>query len=136
MCLNVRLKMSPELKQLCILVALSLPVGLAVGLLLRKKKPNWCKNYTKSCLDRKWWLFLGGLILFIGLSAASFVSDRPYFGIFFLGFALLEAFCLVNMAFNHFPQNWELRLMRVIQLGYSRKRKTNNELSIKTEVQH
>ena len=102
--------MSPELKQLCILVALSLPVGLAVGLLLRKKKPNWCKNYTKSCLDRKWWLFLGGLILFIGLSAASFVSDRPYFGIFFLVFALLVAFCLVKYGFQSLSPELEAKI--------------------------
>lgn len=102
--------MSPELKQLCIIVAVSAPVGLAVGLLLRKKKPDWCKSYAKSCLDRKWRLFLAGLILFIGLSVASFVGDRPYFGLFFLAFALLEAFCLAKYGFRPLTPELEAKI--------------------------
>jgi hypothetical protein len=92
--------MSPELKQLCTLLGASLPIGLLIGLFLRKTEPEWCKSYTKFCLDRKWWVFLTGLLLFITLGAISFVRNRPYFGWFFTAFALLEAYCLVKFGFR------------------------------------
>jgi len=93
-------EMSPELKQLLIITAVSLPIGLLGGLFLRKRKPEWCKNYTKSCLDKKWWLFLLGLLLFCGLSASSFHGNRPYFGWFFVAFAVLEGYALVKYGFR------------------------------------
>lgn len=92
--------MSSELKQLLIIVAFSVPIGLLGGLFLRKRMPEWCKIYTKSCLDKKWWLFLLGLLLFSGLSAKSFLGNRPYFGWFFSAFALLEAYALVKYGFR------------------------------------
>jgi hypothetical protein len=92
--------MSPELKQLLIIVAVVVPIGLLGGLFLRKRKPEWCKIYTKSCLDKKWWLFLLGLLLFSGLSAKSFLGNRPYFGWIFAAFAVLEAYALVRYGFR------------------------------------
>ena len=92
--------MSPELKQLCTIVTISLPIGLIAGLFLRKRKPEWCKTYTKSYLNKKWWLLLVVLVFFGIMSVKSFVGDRQYFGLFYLAGAVLEAFALVRYGFR------------------------------------
>lgn len=86
--------MNEDLIELGKIVGIAAPMGLLLGIVLRKRFPEWCKSWTKFCLDKKWKLFLFGTLLFSGLAAMSFSMGHPYFGWFFVGFTLLEFWAL------------------------------------------
>ena len=86
--------MTEEMITLLIMLATCAPIGLLVGIAIRKTRPSWCKSYAKFCMNRKWWLFLFGIVLFLGAAVMSFAEGRPYFGLFFLLFVCLETFVL------------------------------------------
>ena len=92
--------MTEEFKMLVIILVICIPIGLFIGIAIRKSRPMWCKSYVKFVLNGRWWLFAYGLILFIGLSIMSFVQNRPYFGTLFVLFALLEALALFRFGFK------------------------------------
>lgn len=117
--------MNPELKQLLIMIAVCVPIGLLAGVLLRKTSPKACQSYTKFCLNRKWWFFLLGLLMFFALSVMSFVTDRSYNGYLFVAFAALQAFCPIKYGFKPLSTEWNRRLMLAIQLKYFRKHHQN-----------
>ncbi len=56
--------MSDELRTLLLTLAVAIPIGLAVGIVLRKLRPDSCKRYAKFCLDAQWKLFAFGFLLF------------------------------------------------------------------------
>jgi len=74
--------MNPELKQLLVIAAISIPVGLIIGFILRKTIPNLCKTYIKSCYDRKWWVFAIFLAVFVGWSLISYIGGAALFWIY------------------------------------------------------
>ena len=92
--------MPEELKTLLIILATCLPIGLFVGIAIRKLAPSWCKSYAKFCMSGRWWVYAFGLLLFTGLSIISFVDDRFYFGVGFTLFACAEAFGLFAWGFK------------------------------------
>ena len=92
--------MAAELCLLLIIVAISTPIGVLAGIATRKIRPNWCKSWTKYCLNGKWWIFAFGIVLFLGCSIMSFVQGHPYFGIFFALFIPLETFALIKHGFK------------------------------------
>jgi hypothetical protein len=92
--------MTEELKVLCIILVTCVPVGLVIGVVVRKLRPDWCKSYAKYCMNGKWWIFAFGVFLFAGSSIMSFVQNRPYFGILFMLFAFGEAVALFAFGFK------------------------------------
>ena len=82
-----------------VLVAV-IPASLLFAVFIRRTRPSWCKSYVKFCLDRKWPLFAFGLFMFLGFSIMSFSQGYRYFGILFLLFVGLQAFCLLKYGFN------------------------------------
>ena len=104
------LEMNPELMLLFAIIGISVPLGLLGGYILRKRSPNACKKWTKFCLDGKWWLFLWGVILFLGLAALSFSANKPYFGALFLLGMILEAVCLVTHGFKRLSPDLEAEI--------------------------
>jgi ATP-dependent Clp protease protease subunit len=102
--------MSEDLKALLTIIAISLPVGLTIGIALRKLKPNWCKKYAKFCLNRQWKVFFLGVVLFGVISIHCFVINWFYFGIFFLLACLLEAFALINWGFKSLTPEMKKRI--------------------------
>ena len=92
--------MTDELKTLFTTLAVSLPVGLLIGIVLRKFTPGGCKRYAKLCRNKQWPVFTFGAILFAVLAVGSFLKTNPYFGAFFTAFCLLELFCLFAFGFR------------------------------------
>jgi len=92
--------MSDELRTLLLIVAVSLPAGLVVGIALRKFFPDGCKWYAKFCLNRQWKLFAFGALFFGVMGTGSFLLSRPYFGIFFMAFCLFELYGLFAYGFK------------------------------------
>jgi hypothetical protein len=101
---------SEELRFLLLILAVCVPVGLAIGIVLRKFKPRWCKSYAKACLNRKWWLFALGVVLFATLSVTQFLIGRTSFAVFFLLFAILELFALFAYGFKRLTPEMEKRI--------------------------
>ena len=108
--MSVANKMDPESKRMLAIFGFCVLGGSLVGIILRKTAPDLCKSYTKSCLNRKWWLFLIGLILFSAMSVISFVTNRPYHGCILGAFALLEALCFVKYGFHHLSPEMEAKI--------------------------
>lgn len=102
--------MNEELQTLLIIASVSLPVGLALGLVARKRFPESCKRYAKFCLDRKWKLFAFGAVLFGVLAALSFLNNRVYFGWFFIAFAGLDLWVLFTSGFKPLSKEMEERI--------------------------
>lgn len=101
---------SGELSELLTALLISAPIGLVIGVVLRRAKPEWCKSYAKFCLDRKWWLFAPGALFFLVLSITNFVQGRHYFGTFFLLFAFLEAYGFVKYGFHSLTPEEEAQI--------------------------
>jgi len=99
-----------ELSLLLILLAISLPIGLLGGIVTRKLRPDWCKSYTKYCLDGKWPIYAFGIVMFLGLSITAFLVGRPYFGILFALFIPLEALALIKHGFNSLTPEMEAKI--------------------------
>ncbi|MBT7317832.1 MAG: hypothetical protein HN844_01285 [Planctomycetes bacterium] len=102
--------MNEELRTLLILVSISLPVGLILGLISRKKFPESCKRYTKYSLDRKWPIFAFGALLFGALAVLSFLTGRVYFGWFFVAFACFELWVFFAHGFKSLSEEMEKRI--------------------------
>ena len=102
--------MNEELRILLVIVSISLPVGLALGLIARKRFPESCKKYTKFCLDGKWKLFAFGVVLFGAFATLSFLAGRIYFGWFFVAFAGLELWALLASGFKPLSKEMEERI--------------------------
>ena len=102
--------MTDELKTLLTILAVSLPVGLVIGILLRKLAPGVCKRYAKSCRNKQWPLFTFGAILFAILAVGSFLKNSPYFGAFFTAFSLFELFCLFAFGFRRLTPEEEKQI--------------------------
>jgi len=92
--------MTDELKTLLMILAVSLPVGILTGILLRKLAPDSCNRYARFSRNRQWPLFTLAAILFAVAAAGSFLIGKPYFGAFFTTFCLLELFALFAFGFK------------------------------------
>ncbi len=92
--------MSDELRRLLLILAISLPAGLVIGIALRKLFPAWCKRYAKFCRNRQWKLFAFGVLLFGVMGIVSFLQNMPYFGVFFLIFCLFELYAFFAFGFK------------------------------------
>ena len=93
--------MSSELKELAIIAAICVPVGLAAGILLRLLAPDGCKKFAKWSVKCTWPFYLCFAVMFLGLASISFfVTHRYYFGGLFLAFAILEVLCLFRCGFK------------------------------------
>jgi hypothetical protein len=126
--------MNPELKQLLIISAICIPVGLLAAIIVRKSAPNFCKNYAKSCVDKKWWLFLFGLLFFLGLSVMAFATSRPYHGCLFIAFALLQLYSLLKFGFRPISPEMEAAIdasdpTRIFPLNRINKRANKAEMA-------
>lgn len=102
--------MSDELRALLLILAVSVAVGLAAGIALRKLRPEWCKTYAKFSLNRQWKLFAFGTVLFAVLGVLSFAQGRPYFGAFFVTFCGLELYAILRFGFKPLPPEMEKRI--------------------------
>ncbi len=89
------------------MLLVAIPVGIIAGVALRKLKPEWCKNYAKFSMHRKWWLFLLGFVLFVVMAYRSFASDDIPYGIYFSLFALFELVVVFKYGFK--PLTPEMR---------------------------
>ena len=126
--------MSEELITLLIILATCIPLGLLLGIALRKARPTWCKSYAKSCMNRKWWLFAFGVLMFLGLSIGSFAQGRPYFGVLFLLFVCLEAFALVMFGFKSLTPEQEAQIdasdpTRLWPISFWKQNKTREQVA-------
>lgn len=102
--------MSEEFRHLLIIVAVCVPTGLALGIAIRKTRPNWCKSYARFCMNRKWWLFAFGIVMFLGASIMTFASGRRYHAALFLLFACLNVFALVRYGFKRLTPEQEAQI--------------------------
>lgn len=102
--------MSEELRTLLVLLAVAIPIGLAVGIGLRKLRPDLCKRYAKFCLGGQWKLFAFGFLLFGFLAAMSFMTGRAYFGALFIAFSGLQLFALLTYGFKPLTPAMEERI--------------------------
>jgi len=102
--------MSDEFKTLLLELAISLPAGLIIAIILLKLFPSGCKRYIKFCSNRRWKLFASSAVLFGVLGAESFLQNHPYFGVFFLVFCVFELFCLFAFGFKTLTPEEEKRI--------------------------
>lgn len=84
--------MDSELQELLGIIARAAIFGLVIGLLFRKIKPDGCIAYAKFCVERKWWIYLFGFLMFMGFAIGSLFQNRPYFAGCLFFFAILQAF--------------------------------------------
>jgi len=85
------------------LLAISVPIGLVSGLILRKWTPKWCLAYSKFSRG-KTWLFLVGAVYFGCWSLRSYADEKPYFGTFFAIAAVLQVLAWVSMLLSKHPE--------------------------------
>jgi uncharacterized membrane protein len=102
--------MNEEMISLLNGIAVAIPIGLLLGIVLRKMTPSWCKSYTKFCMNRKWWLFLFGTVGFLAMAIMSFANDTPYFGVFFLLFAGFAIYVLIRYGFKSLTPEQEAEI--------------------------
>lgn len=102
--------MTNELTTLVTIVSISVPIGLAVGMVCRKRFPAGVKRWAKYCMGARWGLFTFGALFFGGMAALSFWAGNPYFGWFFLGFAVLEIWALISSGFKPLSKELEQRI--------------------------
>ena len=102
--------MSEELNQLLYILLFAVPFGLIVGLFLRKFYPKQCKSYIKFSLNKQWKLFLFGAFICLALSITSFWISRPYLGIFFILFMVLELYVLFVYGFKDLTPEQEEKI--------------------------
>jgi hypothetical protein len=81
------------------LLAYAVPVGLALGLVLslvmRYCFPSLLTKVPARAPRNLWWLFAFGVAMFAGLAAMSFAGNRWSFGVYFIGFTILELHAMV-----------------------------------------
>ena len=82
------------------ILLISIPIGLVIGIYTRKKSPTFCKSYTKFCLNKKWWIFLLGLIMFTVFAINSFNHGQNNYGYYFSIMALFQLFTLIFLGFK------------------------------------
>ena len=92
--------MTDELKTLLLILIITVPTGLIIGLIICKCSPNSCKSYAIFCMNKKWPLFAFGVVFFAIFSLISFLISKPYFGIFFAFFSLFELYVLFACGFK------------------------------------
>lgn len=102
--------MNEELTTQLIIFATCIPIGLLLGIAVRKTRPTWCKSYAKFCLSRKWWLFAFGIMMCLCLSIMSFSQGRQYFGIVFLLFTSMESFAFIKYGFKRLTPEQEAQI--------------------------
>lgn len=102
--------MSDELRALLLILAISVAVGLAGGIALRKLRPQWCKRVAKFSLNKQWKLFAFGTVLFAVLGVLSFAEGRPYFGAFFVAFSGFEIYAFFRFGFKPLLPEMEKRI--------------------------
>ncbi len=99
--------MAEELKEILIILLKAAVFGSIIGITLRKLKPEWAKSFAKSSLNRKWWLFTIGLLLFTGLSIIAFLQGNPYYGIFFTILTLSSVYLIFKYGFKELTPEQE-----------------------------
>ena len=104
--------MNEELRELLVILAKALPVGLILGIAMRKLFPQGSKRWAKFCLSRQWKLFAFGVVMFGVLAVSSFWIGRPFFGLFFVIFAVFELYALIKMGFKPLTKEMEERIDR------------------------
>ena len=92
--------MPEDLELVLIIIGAGVPIGLILGIAIRKLKPAWSKRWTKFSINRPWKILLFAVILFSALSVFEFLDGRPYFGAFFAAFAALELIALLTFGFK------------------------------------
>lgn len=89
-----------EVRLVLKIVALGVILGFIVVVTVKRMGPDWCRAYTKFCMNRQWPLFLFGAVFFFSLSALCFVQQRFFLGIFHSLMTLLEVFVLFKYGFQ------------------------------------
>lgn len=102
--------MPDGLRELLVMVAICVPVGLAIGIALRKLGPGLCKVYAKFLMNGHWWIYALGAALFAVMATASFASGRSYRGAFFLTFFVLEVFAFFFYGFRRLTPEMEKKI--------------------------
>ena len=95
---------------LWISLLIGIPVGVIVGIVTRKRRPDWCKSFAKFCMDGKWWIYAVGIVMFLGFSIMSFADGRLYSGVFFFLLSCLEVFALIRSGFERLTREQEARI--------------------------
>ena len=92
--------MPDDLKTALIYLAVAFPLGLIFGIVIRKKRPQWCKDYAKFCLDRKWWLYLFGILIFGAAGLSCYLNGKPYLALIYLAGFVLNLYCMLRYGFR------------------------------------
>lgn len=92
--------MPDELRTVLMLVGISVPIGAAVGLLVRFFLPGVTDRWGRLVLQAGWKIYAFGAVMFGIWTAGCMVSNRPYFATLFAAFFLLEVVCLFLYGFK------------------------------------
>jgi hypothetical protein len=88
--------MSNELRQLLLILAISLPFGLLLGLAIRLLYPEGTKKYAAYSVTRTWRFWLFGCVLFFVLTIFAIAVGLFWFAGVFSFFLVLELYCLLQ----------------------------------------
>lgn len=102
--------MNDELRTLLMILAVSLPIGLAVGVMIRKFRPDLTKSWAKFCLNGQWKLFAAAAVMFGVFAGVSFAQSQPYIGTLLAAFCVLELFALFSFGFKKLSPDMEKRI--------------------------
>jgi hypothetical protein len=102
--------MNNELQTFLVLLSVSVPLGLVLGLVWRMKFPESCKRHVKRSHNAQWKLFGFGVVLFSSFAVLSFMIGLVYFSWLSVGFACLELWCLITAGFKPLSKEMEKRI--------------------------
>jgi len=104
--------MHTHLKEFLVIMAICVPVGLAIGLVTRKANPEGARKYAIWSATRGWKFWALSLIMFIGLSVLSAIDGNWIRAAFFSLFAAFDIWLLVKSLSKHYPDENELTKIR------------------------
>ncbi len=101
--------MGNDLRMLLVEIGVGLAIGLVVGFALRRK-PEWCRSWTKFVLDGQWKVFAAGAALFGGAAVWCWLSGMRSHAIASAVMCLVEVFALFWYGFKRLTPEMERKI--------------------------
>ncbi len=102
--------MDHELATLLTMLAVAVPVGLVVGVVIVLRRPQWCRSYAKFVRNRRWPIFLAGIVVFALAALFNLQGGQYYFAACSAAMFLLEVYCFFARGFKRLTPEEEARI--------------------------